>query len=143
MSRFVRALGPVLLAGAAAVLGSCNTGGQAPGGGGQSAGGGQFQPQNDRPVCRLYRTDGAACVTMEQLPMHPAQTDQGYATQLTWVLTNQCEYPMQVSWGWQPGTTVGQSVLVQGQSAEATCLWNYDPGCEGKMEFTYRCSQVP
>ena len=90
---------------------------------------------------RLTRADGSRCVSIEQLPRTPAQTDQGYATPVTWVLTNQCSYPMLVSWGWTEGQTVGETVLAQGQTTQASCLWNVD-GCTGSIDWVYRCSQV-
>lgn len=102
------------------------------------------QPPASQPspqLCVLRKPDGGNCVSLQQLPMEPAQTDQGYATKVTWILTNECSYPMQVGWGWTEGQTVGETVLAQGQSTQASCLWNID-GCTGSIDWVYRCSQV-
>ena len=111
--------------------------------GGTTGGGLSTLPgQTTSPLlCRLNKPDGSRCVTLQQLPMQPAPTDQGYATQLTWVLTNECSYPMLVSWGWTEGQTVGDAVLTQGQSTQVSCLWNVD-GCTGAIDWVYRCSQT-
>lgn len=137
MSRLVRLSIAVALAGAA--LGACSS----PSGPASSGDSGVATvPSQTSPLlCQLARPDGSRCVKMEQLPMGPAQTDAGYATQVTWVLTNECSYPMLVTWGWTPGQTVGEAVLTQGQSTQASCLWNVD-GCTGNIDWVYRCSQV-
>lgn len=107
-----------------------------------STGGGATVPSQPSPLlCQLTKPDGGRCVTLQQQPMQPAATDQGYATQLTWVLTNECSYPMLVSWGWSEGQRVDETVLAQGQSTQASCLWNVD-GCTGSIDWVYRCSQI-
>ena len=128
----------IVLAGA--LLAGCSSGsGPAPTGGGGTVA--TVPAQTSPQLCQLAKPDGTRCVKLQQLPMGPAQTDQGYATQLSWVLTNECSYPMLVTWGWSPGQTVGEAVLTQGQSTQTSCLWNVD-GCTGNIDWVYRCSQV-
>jgi hypothetical protein len=129
------------LAGALAVLAACTPTSSQPSGGQVASTPPASQPSSSPQLCRLTKPDGSRCVTMQQLPMQPAATDQGYATQLTWVLTNECSYPMLVSWGWGAASPrVGEAVLAQGQSTQVSCLWNID-GCTGAIDWVYRCSQ--
>ena len=144
MSQTACRYGATLAAGLALVLAGCTseTPPRAAASGNPAAATGQSATDTGTLICRLYKPDGERCVSQVQQPMRPAVAGQGYATQLSWVLTNECTYPMQVSWGWTPGTTVGQTVLTQGQSTEIGCLWNYDEGCEGGVDWVYRCSEI-
>ncbi len=137
MSRLIRLSSAAVLVCALPVLATCAAPSSPAPTGGQAA----VPPQSSPQLCRLTKPDGGRCVSLQQLPMGPAQTDQGYATQLSWVLTNECSYPMLVSWGWTPGQVVEQAVLQQGQSTQTSCLWNVD-GCTGSIDWVYRCSQV-
>lgn len=103
------------------------------------------QPQPaTRPVplaCQVTTPAGGECVTLVQHPLRPAETDQGYATELSWTLTNQCANTMKVGWNWMEGD-VGETTLSQGQSTDVSCLWNVD-GCTGNIQFEYRCAETP
>jgi len=138
MTRLSRLAVGAVLAGLAPALVTCSGSPPVSSTGSQTA---AVPTQTSPLLCQLTRADGSRCVSIEQLPMTPAATDQGYATQVTWVLTNQCSYPMLVTWGWTEGQTVGETVLAQGQTTEASCLWNID-GCTGSIDWVYRCSQV-
>ena len=143
MSRLSRGSVWMVMAAALPLLATCAPA-PAPSGGAAGTPSQQATVPSSQPspqLCVLRKPDGGSCVTLQQLPMQPAQTDQGYATQLTWILTNECSYPMQVNWGWTEGQSVGETVLAQGQSTEASCLWNID-GCTGSVDWVYRCSQV-
>lgn len=144
MSRLTQGSRWVVLAAALPLLATCAPAPSGTGSPSGSTGAQQAVVPSSQPspqLCVLAKPDGSRCVSMQQLPMQPAQTATGYATQLTWVLTNECHYPMQVGWGWAPGQTVNQAVLAQGESTQASCLWNID-GCTGSIEYSYRCSQV-
>lgn len=142
MLHLPRSLGLALLAGLVPALAACNSSEPAATGPQGPAPTTATAPSQPSPLlCRLNKPDGGNCVTLQQLPMHPEQTAQGYATKLTWILTNECTYPMAVTWGWQEGVDAGQTVLRQGQATEVSCLWNID-GCSGNIDWVYRCSEV-
>ena len=90
--------------------------------------------------CTTARIGGGQCVTLQQNGMQPAQTDQGYATEISWTLTNQCPGTMSVTWNWD-GPEAGRTTLAQGQSTDLSCLMNID-GCTGKVRYEYRCAEV-
>lgn len=112
---------------------------------GQQSGGSTPTPQTQttpRTVigCTTARIGGGECVTLQQHGMQPAQTDQGYATEISWTLTNQCPGTMSVTWNWG-GPEAGRTLLAQGQSTDLSCLMNID-GCTGNVQYEYRCAEV-